>query len=175
MANYFVTENWLKKNTAITDNVDITDVTPIVQFSAKAFVKPLLGTYFFDDLLDKYNNQTLSSDEEILVEKMQFAIGWRTCAQATIQLTYQLKNKGLQTQFDDNSTAVEQPIVDFMYNHCIAHTKLFEKEMSDYLIENKDLYPNFTSDLNKDSSLKKSCCNGNPDDSYNEPTGLFFL
>ena len=69
---YFVTENWLKTNGVITANVDATDFSPLVQFAAKAFIKKQIGSYFFEDLLTKYNAQTLSLVEQSVVEKMQW-------------------------------------------------------------------------------------------------------
>ena len=99
---YFVSERYLKLYGMITDNVSATDISPLVQFAAKAFVKSLIGSYFFDDLLTKYNAKTLSSDELKVVEIMQYAIAWRATADASVSLTYQLKNKGLQKQNGDN-------------------------------------------------------------------------
>jgi hypothetical protein len=64
---YFITETYLKTNTPITANVDVTDVTPYIATQAQLRVMPILGTVFYDDLLTKYNAQTLDPDEEILV------------------------------------------------------------------------------------------------------------
>jgi hypothetical protein len=41
---YFITENYLKTNTPITANVDVTDVFPYVATQAQLRVMPILGT-----------------------------------------------------------------------------------------------------------------------------------
>ena len=41
---YFITENYLKTNTPITANVDVTDVTPYIATQAQLRVMPILGT-----------------------------------------------------------------------------------------------------------------------------------
>lgn len=171
---YFVTEAFIKKNGIITQNVDAKDFTPLIQYSAKAFVKKQIGSYFFDDLLAKYNAQTLSPEEVLVVEKMQFAISWRACANAVVTLTYQLKNKGIQTQNDDNSESVELKEVTFVYDHYIQQAGYFEKELRDFLLLNKSDYPLFTDVLNKDSLILINECS-NRGDSFNEGVGLLII
>jgi hypothetical protein len=174
---YFVTENWMKTNGMITDNVDVTDFSPLIQNAAKAFLRKQIGTYFFNDLFEKYNAQTLSTDEEEVVAIMKYIIGWRATAEACVSLSYQLKNKGLQTQSGDNSEAVEDKVVWKMYDHYIQKCYVFEKDLYDYLIDNKDLFPNFTSTLNKDSSIKTkcNCFGGSNDTGFIESVGIMII
>ena len=48
---YFITETYLKTNTPITANVDVTDVTPYVKTQSDLRIQPILGTYFYNYLL----------------------------------------------------------------------------------------------------------------------------
>ena len=105
---YFITETYLKTNTPITANVDVTDVTPYIATQAQLRAQPILGTVFYKHLLDAYNLQTLTNDEQTLVEFIQPVVAWRSAEDAIFGLTYQLKNKGLQTQFGDNSGSVSR-------------------------------------------------------------------
>lgn len=171
---YFVSERFLKLYGMITDNVDATDFAPLIQFAAKAFIKKQIGSYFFDDLLTKYNNQTLSNDEIALVEIMQFAIAWRATAEAGISLTYQLKNKGYQKQNDDNAESVEKSEVTFMYDNYIQKAVYFEAEMKQFLVDNKDLFPVYLDKLNKDSIIKRDTYN-NRGDNFNEGVGIIVI
>lgn len=174
MSIYFVTERFLKTNGMITSNVDASDFTPLIQYAAKAFVKKQIGSYFFEDLLSKYNLQTLSVDEAAMVEKMQWAISWRATAEAVLSLSYQLKNKGIQKQNDDNSESVEMKEIAFMYDNYVQKAGYFEKEMKDYLIANKTLYPNYISELNKDSIIKKDEHDARGT-AFNEGIGLIII
>ena len=65
---YFVTETWLKDNTSIGGNVDYKDVVINLKPVCDAYIRPILGTYFYNDLLTKWNNQTASNDELTLIE-----------------------------------------------------------------------------------------------------------
>ena len=152
--NYFITENYLKNNTPITANVDVTDVTPYIATQAQLRVMPILGTVFYNDLLTKYNAQTLSPEEENLVLFIQPVIAWRSAEDAVFGLTYQLKNKGLQTQFGDFSGSVTRSEVAFGMEHYAQKASFFETRLTRYLIANKALYPVFTSIENRDTDLR---------------------
>lgn len=165
---YFVTENYLKSKTPITQNVSATDIMPFVEPSASAWMQSILGTYFFKDLLTKYNAQTLNADEQLLVEKIQPAIAWRATVDCVLGLTYQLKNKGLQKQNGDNSESVEQTETTFVMRHYEQKAEFFESMCRKWLKNNKDLFPMFTSKFNKDSELAPQ-----HDDNFN--TDIMFI
>ena len=128
---YFVTQTFLQENAMFADNIDALAYTPLIQVASKSFLKPLLGSYFFQDLLDKYNSQTLDANEEILVEMVQYAIGWRVAAEGVISLTYQLKNKGVQIQNGDNSEAPEDKVIWKLSDHYIQKAIYHQNEISD--------------------------------------------
>ena len=114
---YFVTQNYIKQKTALTKNVDAEEIVPFIETAAQTWMQSILGTYFFDILVQKYNDQTLNADEEVLVSKIQPAVAWRAASDCVLELTYQLKNKGLQKQSGDNSEAVELNEMGFVKTH----------------------------------------------------------
>jgi len=159
---YFVTESYLTISTPITANVDATDVTPWVRVSAENWVRKIIGTYFFNDLLTKYNAQTLSADEITIVELMKPAIAWRAASDAAFGLSFQLKNKGIQTQRGDYSDAAVLNEVQFTMQHYADKAGIYEGAIYDYLAkrEYSDLYASYNSASNDDSLAKKSRGNG---------------
>ena len=165
---YFITENYLKTNTPITANVDVTDVTPYIATQAQLRVMPILGTVFFNYMLDVYNNQTATNDEETLIKFIQPIVAWRSAEDAVFGLTYQLKNKGLQLQNGDFSSSVTRNEVAFGMEHYAQKAAFFEQRLIKYLIKNKSLYPEFISETNKDTDLRpmiechgcSGCCDG---------------
>jgi hypothetical protein len=161
---YFITDTYLKRVTAIQNTVDVNDLVPFIQTVAEMTVQPILGTYFFNDLLTKYNNQTLSADETTLVEYLQPIIAWQTCAEGVIILSRQLKNKGLQSQFGDYSQSADLKDVAFYSDHYNMKSKFYVNRLVTYLKDYKDLYPNYTSKLNKDSNIEPTT----PTDSFND-------
>jgi len=151
---YFITESYLKNNTPITKNVDVNDVVPYIKPASDMRVQAILGTYFYEYLLGVYNAQTCSSNETILVERIQPVVAWRAAEQAAFGLSYQLKNKGIQSQNGDYSTNVSQSEVAFVMDHYGQMAAFYEKRLSNYILENKALFSQFTSVLNTDSDIK---------------------
>ena len=165
---YFITENYLKTNTPITANVDVTDVTPYIATQAQLRVMPILGTTFFNYMLEVYNDQTATNDEETLIKFIQPIVAWRSAEDAVFGLTYQLKNKGLQTQNGDFSSSVSQREVAFGMEHYAQKASFFEQRLIRWLIKNKNLFPEFISEENRDTDLRPmidchgctGCCHG---------------
>jgi len=165
---YFITENYLKTNTPITANVDVTDVTPYIATQAQLRVMPILGTTFFNYMLEVYNDQTATNDEETLIKFIQPIVAWRSAEDAVFGLTYQLKNKGLQLQNGDYSSSVSQREVAFGMEHYAQKASFFEQRLIKYLIKNKNLFPEFISEENRDTDLRPmidchgctGCCHG---------------
>lgn len=154
---FFITEEWLKKHTPLTKNLDVTEITPWLETCAKLWIKPLLGKVFFDDLLIKFNNNTLSSDEMVLVNHIKFALAWKSAAEVIDGATYQLKNKGVVQQSGDNIESVELSEVQYLKSQYMHKGENFEEQVYDYLKDNKDLYPVFMQENNKDSLARKRC------------------
>jgi hypothetical protein len=153
---YFVTENYLKTKTPITANIDVNAITPFISTQSDMRVQPILGTYFYQYILGKYNAQTLTPNEEVLVGYIQPVVAWRSAEDAVFGLSYQLKNKGLQTQNGDYSNSVSQSEISFSMEHYGQKASFYEARLYEYLKDNKDLFPEFTSVNNKDSDIKPS-------------------
>jgi len=151
---YFVTEAWLTDNTNITNNVDVTELTPWVKTSSDLYIQPILGTYFYNSMLTKFNNQTLNSNELVLLEMIKEAIGWRCVAQTVYPLSRQIKNKGLQSQSGEFSESVDLTEIKFGMSHYAQFAQVYENQIIKYLEKNKNLFPDFTSDNNDDSLIK---------------------
>jgi len=151
---YFVTENYLKTQTPITANIDVNNIVPFIKTQSDMRIMPILGTYFYTYILTAYNAQTLTVDEEELVTYIQPAIAWRSAEDAAFGLSYQLKNKGIQTQNGDYSNNVNQSEVNFVQDHYAQKASFYESRLWKYLDTNRDLFANFISQLNRDSDIR---------------------
>jgi hypothetical protein len=105
-------------------------------------------------MLNAYNTQTLTPDEIDLVEFIQPVIAWRSAEDAVFGLTYQLKNKGLQTQNGDYSASVSRSEVAFGMEHYAQKASFFEQRLIRWLLANRNLFPLFISTTNMDTDLR---------------------
>jgi hypothetical protein len=155
---YFITEKSFKELSPTTRNVESKAIVPFIKAVTEMNVHPMLGTYFYRYLLDKYNlvPTTLTDDEKVIVDYIKPIIVWRVTSELSLSLTYGLFNKGIQTQSGDNSESVEKDEVAFIMKHYRQNAEWYENQLQKYLLKNKDLYPEFTSDLNKNSTIKSN-------------------
>ena len=165
---YFVTQAYIKQNTALTKNVDAHEIEPFIATAAQTWMQSILGTYFYDHLLAAYNAQTLTANETTLVKKIQPAIAWRAASDCVLELTYQLKNKGLQKQSGDYSESVELSEMGFVKTHYENKAEFFESFVVKYLEKNKDLFPEFIDEQNDDGVIK-------PQDDTNFGSDILFI
>lgn len=151
---YFVTQSYIEFNTPINQNVEFNQIRPHIKTAAEMWVQSIMGTYFFNDILVKYNAQTLSNDEVTLVQYIQPAVAFRAAADSMIGVSIGFFNKGLQKQNGENSESVDDNTIKFMAKHYTQKAEFYDERLRKYLKDNKDLYPEFTSTSNRDSDLK---------------------
>ena len=145
----FVSEQYIKLNTPLSKNIDSTDILNNVQWAEIGWMRPILGKYFYTYLLNAFSAQTLTADEIDLVDLIKPAVAYRAAAESIVLLTAQIKNKGPQTQYGDNSASVDESLMYKVEGKLRGRAEQLENDVKDWLHEYKDLYPNYLSDLNK--------------------------
>lgn len=150
MIIYFVTENYIKTRTQLSQNIDVADIAPNITVAAIDYVRPILGLRFFNDLLTKYNAQTLTSTEEDLVEIIQKVVAFRAADITAPFISFSLKNKGVQSQSGEYSASESIEVVNYIRNELQRHAATYEDELKEFLKLNKDDYPLYTDNSNKE-------------------------
>jgi hypothetical protein len=100
-------------------------------------------------------------------------VAWFGASAAAFGLSYQIKNKGIQQQFGDYSQQVTFSEVTFTMEHLEQIGFFYINRLKFYLTENKDLFPNFISETNKDSDLKPLISKCSNDTDYNNTMIVF--
>lgn len=145
----FVSETYIKTATGLNKNIDANDIIANVDWAEKGWLRPILGKYFYNYLIGVYSAQTLSTDEEDLVELIKPAVAYRAAAESIVLLTAQVKNKGPQLQSGDFSNNVDESLMYKVEGKLRGRAEQFENDIKDWLCEYSDLYPNYTSSLNQ--------------------------
>jgi hypothetical protein len=150
---YFLSENRAKDFGVILGNVDDQLISPLIPTIANQYIQPRLGTYFYKELLLKYNNKTLNVDETSLVEIIQNSMVWRLCEDLIITSSSQLTNKGPQVQYGDYSQASDTSRIGLLSNHYRQKAEHFEAELINFLHYNKEKFSDYTNALNNDCRI----------------------
>ena len=147
---HFVTEEFIKDKTNITQNVDAKDIAPYISLSVRTYIQPILGYRFTKDLLTKYNAGTLSTDEAELVEFIQYVVAFYAAYDAIPNLSFRVSNKGVQSQFGDYTSSEGVATVEYIRNNVLKFAKVNETEMRKWLDLNKALFPLYSDATNKE-------------------------
>lgn len=150
MINYFVTENFIKTRTQVSQNVDFDDIAPNIRVAAIDYIRPILGKEFFDDLLEKYNNQTLNSDEEELVEIIQMIVAYRAVDATIPFVTFRISNKGVSALNGEFSTSEGLNVINYLRNELKQAASTKEDELKNFLKLRADDFPIYKSKTNKE-------------------------
>lgn len=149
----FITEERLKDFTVVLGNVDAKLISPLIPTLSDMWIKDRLGSYFYDDILTKYNAQTLAGKEIELVEIIQQTLLWRAASDVAITTAFQLTNKGPQEQNGINSTPAGQSNVSLISKHYQQKAEYYDSRLVSFLKLNKGDFPVFTDNLNNNSSI----------------------
>ena len=160
---YFITEVYLKNQTGISLNVDSQDIMPHVQVASDLYMSLVLGQEYYDYLLVKYNAQTLSATELLLVEHIQPSVAWRAGELALPFSAIQIKNKGPQVQSGDFSSAPDRGGLNTLIHATKGRAEYYENRVKRFLKLNKIDYPLWTaaSNLVDTPPDKRSSWDGN--------------
>lgn len=147
---YFVTETFLKDKTPITQNVSAKDLSPFIEMTVKTYIQPILGYTFTKELLVKFNDETLNTEETELVEFIQFVTAFYAVYDAIPSLTFRISNKGVQSQFGDYQNSEGVATVTYLQNNMLKFAKVHESNLRAFLELNKAEFPTYLAEINKE-------------------------
>jgi sulfur relay (sulfurtransferase) DsrC/TusE family protein len=146
---YYITEQFLKNKTPITQNVDAKDLAPFMEMTVRTYIQPILGYNFNNELLEKFNDETLSVIETELVEFIQFVVAFYATYDAIPSLTFRISNKGIQSQFGDYQNSEGVATVEYLRNNMLKFARVHESNLRAFLDLNKAQFPTYLATINE--------------------------
>jgi sulfur relay (sulfurtransferase) DsrC/TusE family protein len=146
---YYITEQFLKNKTPITQNVDAKDLAPFMEMTVRTYIQPILGYNFNNELLEKFNDETLSVIETELVEFIQFVVAFYATYDAIPSLTFRISNKGIQSQFGDYQNSEGVATVEYLRNNMLKFARVHESNLRAFLDLNKAEFPTYLATINE--------------------------
>lgn len=144
MRALFISEKYVKENSAIDENTDYKKILPTIWQSQIQYIQNLLGTKLYDDLKTKVIADTITGDDEtLMVDYISDALLYWVQYELQIPLLYEFRNKNVSTNRSDNATPVDLKASYRIENRYKDKAEFFSKRVSDYLCANKELYPLF--------------------------------
>ena len=151
---FLISETYIKENTTIGQNVDIKDIRTNILIAQDIYLQDILGTNLYEYILSGYTNEILTDDEILLVEKIKPAVAYRAAENSLPNLNYQIKNKGVQTQFSDYSQSVDIEVLRMLRNEMKNKAEFYETRLQKFLTNNSSKYTLYHN--NTDVDIKPS-------------------
>jgi hypothetical protein len=151
----FISQDYIKNNTEIDENVNVKKLLPVVWRCQRLYIERVLGTALYDDLVGKIApTDTLSGNDLILVEKYisPALVNWVMFAAQTSML-FSFRDKAVSKDSSDYA----QPIDYTEHRYLKDEYKKFAEELTDrlekYLCANSSLFPLYMSATSSDQII----------------------
>lgn len=151
MAVLFISEDYVKNNSIIDDNVDMKLILPSIRDCQELRVLPILGTPLYEDLITKISAvpTTLTADDIKLLDDYiaPCMLQW-TIYECTVSMLFKYRNKSVATKRSENSTHIDYEQLQFLRDEWKNKAQEREARMINYLCDNETLYPKYTATSN---------------------------
>ena len=142
MRALFISEKYVKENSAIDENTDYKKILPTIWQCQIQYLQNLLGTKLYDDLITKVIAGTIAGDDEtLMVDYVSDALLYWVQYELQIPLLYEYRNKNVSTNRSDDATPISLKDSYRIENRFKDKAEFFSKRLSDYLCANSTLYP----------------------------------
>ena len=157
-----ISEQTLKTETILNDNVGSEFIRPSIEAAQDIYLQQLLGSYLIDKLYEliatnKINDNEFVSYKTLIDDYINNYLKYKVLAEITIPLAYKYRSSGVIQSTGDhynNSTLRDATMVQ---NHYETRATFYAQRLTKYLNANVDLFPEYRS--TRDQSDMKA----NPD------------
>jgi len=142
MAVLFISENKLKENSFINENVDDKLLrTTIIQVQDMQ-IHPILGTGLYNEIKAQITANTVTNaNRDLLQDYIQPVVIWWVMADGTIPLTYKFMNKSVVKKNSENSQSADLEELITVANNFKNKAEFYTKRLIKFLESNDTIYP----------------------------------
>lgn len=143
MADFLtITENYIKKQGIITENVDSTYVRPTIIFVQDEYMHPILGTDLFNEIKEQIIAGTVSAaNQTLLNDHILKVMLWYCKSAMTYDVNYKYMNKGVMSKNSENSNPVDLSTAKTLMDEWRSRAEMYSERCTRFLKANTDTYP----------------------------------
>lgn len=143
--------DYIKDNSILDDNVDERLMVDALWTSQREYIKPILGTDLYNDIITKAAAATLASNDLILVNTyIAPCLLKYLMYEMTPILAFKYRNKGVVQQNSENSSSVNFDELNHLMNRWKDKAEMFGNDTINYLCANDTLFPLYSSNTDLD-------------------------
>ena len=165
MEAQFISLEYLKSNTAISGNVDPSELLPFITEAQNIYIQELLGTRLYNQLVEAVYNlnyaspvQALTNEQINLLNVIQPCLAYYTMYVSIPFTMIKWKNKGLQkgNNPETGSVSAELRETQYLRENILTSAKFYADRVATFLCNNSADYPFYTSQGTKADIYPKS-------------------
>lgn len=143
--------DFVKSNSILDENVDERLMVGALWTAQREYIKPILGTDLFDDIIAKAAAGTLASNDLILVNTYiaPCLLNYLVFEMTPI-LAYKYRNKGVMQQTSENSQATSFDDLAHLLSRWKDKAEMFGEDAIAYLCANSTLFPLYSTNSDSD-------------------------
>jgi len=139
---YLLSEQTLKNNSILQDNVDMKVIMPTIYDVQNFYILPILGTSLYNDVLDKVANNTLTASYTTLLDDyITPTMIWYCRYELPMNMNYKYFNKSVGVQNSDNMNPASLEELQMIMDRAKNKAEWYAERLSNYLLAFPDLFP----------------------------------
>jgi len=140
--NLIIGENYLKSVSIIEDNADMKAITPTIQYVQQVYIKSLLGTRLYDQILSQISTNTVSALNTTLLDNYVIpCMLYYILSECTPVFKYRYANKGIMIKNSDNSQPADLQEIQFLMDKWKNNAEALAEICTKYLVSESTDYP----------------------------------
>jgi len=144
MKGLFVSEDYIKQNTPINDNVDLKMLKSAIIEAQELHLLESIGTSLYNDLDAKIVAGTIAGNDLILMKTyIRPMLKYWVMVEGAPMLLFKFTNKAVSTSTSDNSSPVQYEDMKYTVNQFKAKAEVYTERMVRYIQANLSLFPLF--------------------------------
>lgn len=150
-----ISENTLKENSILQDNVDMSMVQPTIMLVQDMKLQPILGTQLYRAIQQAvYDDNVTAEYKTLLDDYIENALVYGVISEASYDLTFKFTNLSVNTNSGDNEQALPIDELNYISQKNKDRMEWYLNRLDDYLWHNRSDYPKF--DDNTDEDIRPS-------------------
>lgn len=143
----FISEDFLKDNTPIDENVDMKQINPTIWQCQIQYIQNVLGTKLYDKILADIEADTLAGVYLTLVDDYcADALVYWVMYEVQIPLLFKFRDKNVSKKSSDNAFPISTKELSRIENRYKDKAEFFTKRIALFLCENETDFPEFNTE-----------------------------
>ena len=142
-----ISEQTLKSNGVINNNVDGMYILPAIEYAQDAGLQPIIGTKLYNKLMDLVADGSIQQETDYKVLLDEYVTPYllnKVTADIQIPLNYKLRNQGVVQNQTENTTIPTMKDLQYVIQNYEYKAIFYGNRLSDYLMANKSKFPEYS-------------------------------